>query len=145
ITGHCMNIPRGGYHFPDARVAGIRNEEVPGTVEEYALGVTQCSADGGAAVSAEPKGSIPGHRLNIPRGGHHFPDARVASIRNEEVTETVDEYALGATQCSAGGGAAVAAEPHGSIAGHRRHIPYGGHHFPDATVASFGPENFHET
>src|SRR5207245_7536855 len=123
----------------------IRNEEVPGTVEEYARGVTQCSADGGAAVAAEPKGAIAGHCLNIPRGGYHFPDARVASIRNEEVPGTVEEYALGVTQCSADGGAAVAAEPQGSIAGHRLNIPRGGHHFPDARVASIRNDEVTET
>ena len=104
-------------------VAAIGNEDVPESIDEQTMGATESSAGGQATVAAEPKGSIPGHRLNIPRGGHHFPDAIVVSLGDEDVSESIDEQTMGATESSAGGGATVAAEAFGSISSDGRQLP----------------------
>ena len=48
--------------------------------------------------------------LNNPRGGHDFPDAGIAGIRNEDVSGGADEHTHGAIKCSTGCRSTVSAE-----------------------------------
>src|SRR5258708_5783299 len=107
ISCHSLNIPGGGNDFSNAIVPQIRYEDVTSTVNEHALGTAKCSVRGWAAVAAESKVSISCHSVNNPGGGIDFSDAVVLTIRNEDVPRTVNEHALGTTQCSVRGRAAV--------------------------------------
>ena len=120
IPGHGLNITRRSNYFPDSIVAGICNEDVTRTVNEYCKGVPECSTGRRAAVPAEAHRPIPGYGLNIPRGRNDFPNAIIVPISDEDVPRTVDEYCRGASEFSAGGRAAVPAIAVGFITGDRR-------------------------
>src|SRR6266481_2510586 len=120
IPGHGLDRSRRRDHFPNAIVAGIRNEEVPGTVDEYSRGDTERGASSRAAIAAEGRGCTPasGNGLNIPVGSQHFPDPVVIGIRYKDVSETVDGQVAGAKECCVGSRTTISRESKVSSPGH---------------------------
>src|SRR6266481_1908494 len=112
ISRRGPNSTCGGNNFPNPFVAGIPNEEVPGTVDEYSRGDTERGASSRAAIAAEGRGCTPasGNGLNIPVGSQHFPDPVVIGIRYKDVSETVDGQVAGAKECCVGSRTTISRE-----------------------------------
>src|SRR5439155_93976 len=145
VPGNGFNVSCSSNHFPNAIVARIRNEDVPGTVNVHVLRKIQCAADGRTSIPAEAIASIPGYGLNITRRSNYFPDSIVAGICNEDVTRTVNEYCKGVPECSTGRRAAVPAEAHRPIPGYGLNIPRGRNDFPNAIIVPISDEDVPRT
>src|SRR5216117_4372850 len=118
IPCHGLNNPRGRDHLPDTGIASVRNEDVSRDVDEHAAGGDKFSVWGRTAVPTEAKVSISCHGVNNPGGGHDFPNALIARIRNKDVPRAVTEHTAGAMEFCTSGRAAVPAESKVSISCH---------------------------
>src|SRR5207247_3885813 len=92
------------------------------------------------AVPTDAKVSISCHGVNNPGGGHDFPNALIARIRNKDVPRAVTEHTAGAMEFCTSGRAAVPAESKVSISCHGVNNPGGGIDFPDSFVQPIGTD-----